>query len=269
MYEFSLDQWADSVKVATTTCPHAVTRDLTPWESEVLDTSTIKKLAEGKGAKSNIEVCLNLEFEHFNDLKKKMFFSRRRDDRPADVPSVSPREFRLSRYNVAYGILKCIFSPKNPHLMHALLELPERTKFTGGQSIADLFRFQNQAFINAIMLQKIMRQIRQRYAQRGLNAEESNALYEYLRMKPIQQGREPRNQGDMSKQSRGGQIGLAALQKSYPLAGRHSGESAMSSNTQRQINGGSAARRRNNNIRNLRRNQLEETPTSAPNLILL
>lgn len=222
-FVFPLRRWRNSVESANITCPHAVTRDLTPWEIDVLDTSTMRSEAEKTSTNSAIEVCLELEFEYFNELKQKVFYTRPRANRSSRAQGVQPQEFRSCSYNVAYGILKSIFSEKNPHLLHALLKLPVHTTFSNGDQIAQLFKFRGQQYVSATTVEKIFGHLRKYYCQRGLTATQSNALYEYLRMKPVQQNIDLTNKSNSPPAFRGSKIGRAALRKAYPFAGRHPG----------------------------------------------
>lgn len=231
-YTFGLNVWTDAVKGAAVTCPHAVSRDLTPWEIEVLDTNQLRKQAVPKGDKTAIQVCLEHEFEYFKNLKRKITWDNpvSRDERKRlrdRYKELTWEEYKKSSFNVVYAILNLMFSAKNPYLLHALLQLPERTKFTGGSGIAALFAKTNStaSFITANKVEKIFGMIRRRYAQRGLTAEDNAALLEYMRMKQDLEILERNKVNNMEDQvqSRGGRIGLAALHEPQPLAGRHAG----------------------------------------------
>ena len=218
VYTFDLGDWTDEVDGAVVVCPHAVTHNLTPWEIEVLDTNQMRKRALPKNGKNALRVCLDYEFQYFNDLKQKISGN-----------TLNRTEFNKSGFNVVYAILKNIFSAHNPHLLHALLQLPERAQFTNGRGVAALF---GSGFIAPDRVQQIFGMIRRRYAQRGLTAEENAVITAYLRMKPVQNpsfSLRPQTMGGTgSTRSRGGKIGLAALHEPLPLAGRHAGTNAAS-----------------------------------------
>lgn len=230
-YTFGLDVWTDDVRSAAVTCPHAVTRDLTPWEIEILDVSQMRKEAIPEDNKTAIQVCLEHEFEYFKELKRKITWNNpvSPDERKRlrnGYTELTWREYKISGFNVVYAILKLIFSAKNPHLLHALLQLPERTKFTGGAGIADLFTnyYSSENFISANKIEKIFGMIRRRFAQRGLTTEDNAALLEFTRMKQDLEGLEAKvDDAEDEVWSRGARIGLAALHQPYPLAGRHNG----------------------------------------------
>lgn len=229
-YTFGLDVWTEAVKSAAVTCPHAVTRDLTPWEIEILDTNQMRKEAIAKDGKSAIQVCLKHEFEYFKELKRKITWNnpvsagerKRLRDKYTEL---SWAEYKISGFNVVCAILKLMFSAKNPHLLHALLQLPERTKFTGGGGIAALFTsYSGDNFIAENKIQKIFGMIRRRFAQRGLTTEDNAALLEFMRMKQDLETLEAKaNDAEDEVWSRGGRIGLAALHQPHPLAGSHAG----------------------------------------------
>lgn len=232
-YTFGLGAWTEAVRSAAVACPHAVSRDLTPWEIEILDVSQIRKEAIAKDGKTAIQVCLEHEFEYFKNLKRKITWNNpvSPDERKRlrdGYSELTWREYKISGFNVVYAILNLMFSAKNPHLLHALLQLPERTKFTGGSGIAALFTnyYTSEPFIAANKIEKIFGMIRRRYAQRGLTTEDNAALLEFMRMKQDLEALEAKaNDVEDKVWSRGGRIGLAALHEPQPLAGRHAGTS--------------------------------------------
>lgn len=232
-YVFGLDVWTDAVRSAAVTCPHAVSRDLTPWEIEILDVSPLRKEAIAKDGKTAIQVCLEHEFEYFKELKKKITWNNpvSPDERKRlrnRYRELTWREYKISGFNVVYAILNLMFSANNPHLLHALLQLPERTKFTGGDGIAALFTnyYTSDSFITPNKVEKIFGMIRRRFAQRGLTTEDNAALLEFTRMKQDLETLEAKVDDVEDKVwSRGGRIGLAALHEPQPLAGRHAGTS--------------------------------------------
>ena len=208
-YTFDLSAWTTEVKTAVVMCPHAVTHDLTPWEIEVLDTNQMRKRALATDTENAIQVCLRHEFQYFKKLKYKI--SRK---------ILTTAEFKLSSFNVAYAVLKNIFSANNPHLLYALLQLPERVQFTRGGGIAHLFG--SRLYLQQNKVEKIFGMIRRRYAQRGLTGEENGVLHAYLRMASVRNPKQsPTAAGGF--EPRGRRIGLAALHEALPLAGRHPG----------------------------------------------
>ena len=213
-YTFDLDDWAAEVKNAVVVCPHAVTHNLTPWEIEVLDTNQMRKEARPTSDRTAIQVCLEYEFTYFKELKRKISGNMLTRD-----------EFKKSGFNVVYAILKNIFSAKTPHLLHALLQVPERVQFSGGNKIKTLF----EDIVTKANVQKIFGMIRRRYAQRGLTEEENGAILAFTRMASVQNSNVSLKAQAMGRAQsgvlRGTSIGMAALREPLPLAGRHAGTS--------------------------------------------
>ena len=195
----SLPSWAEYVaEHAHLVCPHAKEETLTQYEIDLgLGTPVVA---------GSMPELLRTEYEWFNKTKIRNGGGR-----------LTLQGFKSFGFCLVMAVLQNVFS-HNPELLVELLKVPLRAEFVEAEDLTDLFVFRGQSLITTEKMHRLLKMLR-RDLDGSMPMDQYRALLAKQRLEKVR-AEDPHRE----VHKRGHYIGLEALHKPFPLAGRVAGE---------------------------------------------